>query len=182
MKGIGYGLTLIVILLVTNLMLYIYGIDLTFNTWIGVGGTERVNATEYIPGGEVKGDIQSTSGINEILITLAFVVGVAIASGVVANILTGQQILHWTIPLALIFTFVTFFLSPMGNIIGTEGTPENMYCYKIRNDVVRFGMGGNNPTPINMPCLPTEIHLLLIIFFGLLVIATFMSFMGGREW
>jgi hypothetical protein len=176
MKGASYGITLMVILLTTNLMLYIYGVDVAITDWLGVGVQTSGTGTSYQPLGGQVGNFTSTSGMNKMILQLSTViVGVTIL-GITTTVFFGTQWINWGIPLAMIMMLLITFISPMGQILLPDVTLEGMACYKMRAGIMRFGQ------TINTECLPWEVHVILAIFFGVMILATFMSFIRGTEW
>lgn len=172
----GYATTLIVILIMTNIMLYFYGVD------IGLSSIMSLGAQEYNEGdnpGEPTGSTSGGLGSANLLWTIVLIIGAAVVAGSITGIspsLYGSDTkMSFTIPLAMFMALGLFIVTPMGNIIGSVDAGNGMYCYAMRSDAVMFNMQANSA------CLPFELHILLIVFLGMLTIAALMTFVSGRD-
>lgn len=178
MKGVGYGMVLIVSLLMINFMLYVYGVDIPVATWLGVGVTPSGTGTVYQPNSTTgRGDFSSPIGLQNMVTYIAVVIAGVATLGIVATILYGTTWLNWGIPLAMAMMMLLVVFTPMGNIWGA--VPEEggaCFHYHMRAGIVRFG------TPLTDECVPWEAHVMIAIFFGALTLVTFMSFVRGYEW
>jgi len=168
----SYGVTLIVILLIINFGLWMWGVDVPANTWLNIGAQEKGGGT--LPIGGQAGGLGSPNLMSQLLTTLGWSIVVGVTVGIVPSIFFGSQFINWVIPSVMIFTFLVFFITPMGNILGTVSLDPNS-CNPIGTTQL---FGGQT---IDL-CIPAPIHILLAIILGVLVIATFMSFIRGTEW
>jgi len=177
MKGASYGITLIVILLIVNLFLYIYGVEIPLTNWLNVGvTTQGSSTTPYTPTGTPAGGFSSKESIELMINQMVVVVVGVTAFGLATAVFFGTQWLNWGIPIALIIMFAVTFITPMGSIFGSYMNEEGQHCYTMRSGVVRFGQ------QVSDECVPWEIHVMLTIFFGVMILATFMTFIRGVEW
>jgi len=172
MKGASYGITLAVILLVINWVLWMWGVDIPLNTWLNVGSQQRGGTA--LPIGEQTGGLGSVNLMNQMIWTLGLSIVAGLAVGVLPSVFFGTQMVNWTVPVAMAYSFLIFFLTPMGNIMGTVSLDPNT-C----NPIGTTQLFGGQTLDL---CIPAPIHLLLAMFLGILMIATFMSFIRGSEW
>ena len=185
MKGVGYGMTLAVILLSTNFALWAVGFDIPLVTWLGTGVQTRTSPTDILPNStETVGNFTTGAGGIETFgwqILLAGLIGAV--GGIIANILTGGRVsLTYFIPMAMVASLVLFLITPMGLIIGSNIDLENgQVCYQISENrgMYRMYVSAGRPPIL---CLQTELHVLLVLLFGLLFVGMIMSFTRGYEW
>jgi len=170
----SYGITLIVILLIINFTLWMWGVDIPANTWLNVGAQTIGSGSGSAPLGGQIGGFGSPNLMNQMITTLIWAVIVGGAVGLAPSILFGSQFINWTIPVAMIVAFLVFFITPMGNILGTVSLDPNS-C----NPIGTTQLFGGQTLDL---CIPAPVHILLAIFLGVMVVATFMSFIRGAEW
>lgn len=188
MKGASFGLALLMILLITNIMLYIYGIDIELMDLLvnNTGAQTAGPGTSLQPTGEITGNIVSPVGINRLISYLTVVIGGIVVAGIVSTIYGGSQWLNWAIPLAMMVMLLMTFLTPMGTIIlsPVNVTAGGITCYPMRQDIVMFNITANR-TELSSgltSCMPWQAHIILVLFFALMILAAFLSFVRGAPW
>ena len=183
----GYLMTLMVILIMTNIMLYIYGVDMPIAEWMNCSGNSSANndcwgaqtigtGTSTGPTGNAAGGLGSVNLIYQlILVIVAAVLGTVVVN-IIAGAVSTNFTVSFTIPMAMFLAILaTLIISPMGTLIVSSPDPTTgLYCYNMRADSMSFG-------DFRPACLYPEVHILMILFFGLLTIGAFLSFVAGRD-
>ena len=187
MKG-GYAMTLMMILILTNVMLFIYGIDIPIADWMDsssgnntFGGQVVGTGTTTQPIGSMEGGLGSSDLIWKIIGVLVIAVTGGLVAGLVPALAGSNYSVNFTIPLAMFMALAIMMFTPMGTIIGTWTADESLYCYPMRDGVTMFNQANTGSVTL-MACVPTEVHLLMAVFFGLMAIISFMSFVSGRDY
>ena len=182
----GYMMLLTVSLIMLNVVLYIYGVDLPLSTWIECSGNTTecwggqnvgTSTQSWEPTGTASGGLGSAELIKQLIYIIAGAIGLAVAISIGTGLLSTNYTSNFTIPLTMFMViFITLIITPMGSVIlGSADTTTGLYCYAMRSDAQSFGLSGD-------ACLPWEAHLLMVIFFGLLTVGAFMSFVAGRDY
>ena len=189
MKG-GYAMTLMMILIFTNIMLFIYGINIPIADWMAGTGNNTFGAqvvgtgTTTQPIGSTEGGLGSTDLTWKIIGVLVIAVTGGLIAGLVPALAGSNYSVNFTIPLAMFMALALMLITPMGTIIGSWTAEGSMHCYDLRDGVTMFNQSNAdlNPGEKLQSCVPTEVHLIMAAFFGLMAIISFMSFVSGRDY
>ena len=181
----GYTLTLITILIMTNLMLYFYGVDIPISSWISCSGNTTAclggqsvgaSGTSVNPYGAGQGGMGSPNLINQLILVIVAAITITSAAAVISGVVSNSFTSMFLIPLGMFLAiFATLIMTPMGSIFGAAQDSSSMYVYNMRPDVVMFAQSNLTMT------IPMEVHLIMILFFGVLTVAAIMSFVAGRD-